>query len=340
MRFAEAGMLWLLLALPLLGVAAWAAAVRRRRAIEAFAGGPAHLDAFRSEVGRHRRATRVLLLLAAAAFGILAAARPQWGTRVEPVTRKGVDVAIVLDTSASMSARDVPPDRFGLARQDARLLLDRLAGDRVALVTFAGRGTTVCPLTPDVTAAGLFLDTIEPDDTSAPGTALADAVRAALQALGPASSSRSRGRAVVLLSDGEDHEGTIDEAVESLRSAGVTVLAVGCGTPDGAPIPAGDGGYKKDRSDKVVTTRLEEDVLQKLAVDTGGRVFRASAGGAEIEEIAHTLAGMESSESATVLRARYEERYQIPLGIALAALAGEALLPDRTRPARRRKGEA
>lgn len=231
MRFAEPAWLLWLAGVPALGVLAWLVAVRRRRALALFAGGSAHLASFVSRVSVHRRAVKALLLLLAAAAGIAALARPQWGMRVEPISHRGVDVVLVLDTSLSMAAPDVPPDRLALARQSARALVGKLAGDRLALVTFAGRATLVCPLTPDTAAVQLFLDTVDVTSVSAPGSALAEALRAALSAFGerPAPGSE-RGRAVVLLSDGEDHEGGIEEVLKELAAADVAVFTVGCGT--------------------------------------------------------------------------------------------------------------
>jgi Ca-activated chloride channel family protein len=336
MRFARPELLWLLLVLPVLGAGMWAVAARRRRALERFAGGAAHRARFLVEVSPHRRAAKTLLWLLAAGSVLVAAARPQWGTRLEPITRTGIDVVVAIDTSRSMAAEDVPPSRLGQATHAAASLLTRLRGNRVALVTFAGRATLICPLTVDHAAAKLFLDTIEIDSAPVPGTALAEALRVALRAFGEPDEAASRTRAVVLFTDGEDHEGEIDEALSELERAGVAVYAVGTGTGGGAPIPVKDEhggieGYKKDREGRVVTTRLDEEALGQVALATDGRYYRATPTEIEIEEIARSLAGLDAHEFGTVLRVRYEERYQLPLGLALAALLAEACLSDRRR---------
>ena len=144
-------------------------------------------------------------------------------------------------------------------------------------------------------------------------------------------------RAVVLFSDGEDHEGGIDEAIALLKRSGASIYSVGCGTAHGGPIPlrsaAGSAdGYKKDQDGKVVTTRLEEDLLEKLALETDGRYYRATPSEVEVEEIAKAIAGMDQKEHGTVLKTRYEERFQIPLAVALLALLAETVLGDRRRP--------
>jgi Ca-activated chloride channel family protein len=336
MRFADSQILWWLLAVPVLGAGVVIAASRRRAALRRFAGGAAQAASFLHEVSPHRRAVKALLLLVAATCGVIAAARPQWGTRLEPITRAGVDVVVAIDTSQSMAAEDVPPNRLGQAVHAAGSLISRLAGNRVGLVTFAGQASLLCPLTVDHGAARLFLQTVELDSAPAPGTALARGLRVAAEAFGRDEGAAPRTRAVVLFTDGEDHEGEIDEALSALTRAGIAVYCVGTGTARGAPIPIKDShrdvaGYKKDRQGRVVTTRLDEEALGRIALETKGRYYRATPAEIEIEEIARGLAGMDAQEFGTVLRVRYEERYQIPLGVALAALIAEAWIGDRRR---------
>lgn len=336
MSFAFPTRLWLLAALPALVAAAWLFARGRRRALARFAGGDARAGAFLDEVNPHLRVVRALLALVAATAGIVALARPQWGTRLEPVTRKGVDVVLALDTSRSMAAQDASPDRLSRAKHGAASLVKSLAGNRIALVTFAGKAVIDCPLTLDAEAVRLFLDAAEIDSVPARGTSLAEAVRVAIRAFGPAAGGEERSRVLVIFSDGEDHEGGEKEALDLLGKARVSVFAVGYGTRRGAPIPSAPGdpstaGYKEDREGRVVTTRLEEEFVGELAVESGGRYFDATGAESEIEEIAQAVAAMDAREFGTVLRARYEERFQIPLALALAALVALTVVPDRRR---------
>jgi Ca-activated chloride channel family protein len=337
MRFASADVLFLLLLVPALASGLWLAAWRRRKLLAAFAAGGRHAARFLSEVSPHARVAKALLLLLAVTAGIVAAARPQWGTRLESVTRKGLDVVIAIDTSQSMAARDVAPDRLGQARHAAASLVDRLGGDRVALVTFAGKASLACPLTLDQEAVKILLDALDVEIVPVAGTALGDALRVATQAFGPQpTTGTARGRALVVFSDGEDHEGGVEEQSRSLRSAGISLYLVGCGTQRGAPIPVGDGadtGYKKDAQGRIVTTRLDEGLLESVALATDGRYYRATAAELEIEEIAKSISGIEATEAGTILKTRYEERFQIPLAIGLLALLGEMVLPDRRRRA-------
>ena len=332
MRFAEPTLLWALLAVPLLLALVLGAGLRRRLSLAAFAGGDAHVARFRGEVSANRRAAKLIAVLIAATAGIVAAARPQWGHGTETITRKGIDLAIVLDTSKSMAAADVAPSRLARGVRAASSLLDHLEGDRIALVTFAGKPAIACPLTLDHEAVRLFLDAVDVEAVSVPGTALAAAIQEGVRALGGPSvdGTEAKGRALIVISDGEDHEGGVEGAIAAVKRAGVVVYGVGCGTDAGAPIPDGESGaYKKDAAGKLVTTRLDERPLRTLAIETGGKYYRATAAEGEVEEIAKALQAMDASGSGTVLKTRWVERFQIPLAIALLALVLETLISDR-----------
>jgi Ca-activated chloride channel family protein len=340
MRFLVPEMLWLIAVLPLIAAAGWWLASRKAAALRRFAGGADHISRFTGDVSSNLRAAKVILLHTALLALIIAAARPQWGTRLEPVTRKGVDVVIVLDNSLSMAAEDLAPSRLDYARHAIDSLLKRLTGDRVALVTFAGQATLACPLTLDHAAVRLFLDTVNAESMQVPGTALADALSLAAAVAAPQEqSAEDRSRVLILFSDGEDHEGGIEEVGEKLEKEGIALFSVGVGSTRGSTIPVRDSigmlqGHKKDREGKVITTRLDENLLEDLALSVGGRYYRATATEIEVEQIAQAITGMDAREYGSVLRARYEERFQIPLLVALAALAAEAVLGDRRRKAR------
>jgi Ca-activated chloride channel family protein len=333
MRFVHPEYLWLVLALPLLSFAGYLSLTRRRRALRRFAGGQEFAARLTGDVSSNRRAVKMLLLYGALVALIIAAARPQWGTRVEEVRRGGADLVVLLDTSLSMAAQDAAPSRLGQARHAIDSLLRKIEGDRVALITFAGRATLSCPLTLDHAAVRLFLETVDAEATSIPGTALREALELAVGAFGDEEAGDpERSRAILLFSDGEDHEGGIDEALDALADAGIAVHAIGTGSTRGAPIPLRDeSGYKKDREGKVVTTRLDEGVLEQLALDSGGRYYRATATESEVDEIAKALSQLDEREFGAVLRSRWEERFQFPLALALLALIAETLLGDRRR---------
>lgn len=339
MRFASPMALWLLSALPPLGLAGLWLHRRRRAALCRFAGGERLAGGFAAGVSLHRRALKALLFGTALLAAILALARPQWGTRLEEVERTGSDVVVLLDTSLSMAAEDLPPNRLAHAVHAVGSLLERIPGDRVALVTFAGEASVNCPLTLDHAAVRLFLEAVDVRAVAAPGSALAEGLVAGVELFEHEASSGSarRGRAIVLFTDGEDHEGGLERALEALGEAGIAVHAVGCGTAAGTPIPLRDATgllteYKKNAEGQVVTSRLSEATLERLALATGGTYHRATPAELEVEEIARALTSLEGGEFGTVVRTRWEERYQFPLAVALAALLAEGLLGDRRRP--------
>lgn len=336
MRFADPRYLWLLLLLPVLAAATWLLFHRRVRALQRFAGGAGFITRFTNEVSVHRRAAKMILFAFFLIAAVLTAARPQWGSLMEEVRREGSDIVVVIDTSLSMAAEDVPPSRLDLARHAVDELLRQLEGDRVALVSFAGRASLSCPLTLDLAAVRLFLDTTDVQSVPVGGTALTEALTVALSAFGEEGSADDRSRAVVLLTDGEDHEGGLEAVLAEYQRGNVPIYAIGVGTTRGAPIPVLDEtglptGYKKDRDGKVVTTRLDDTVLERLALDTGGRYHRATAGRREMEEVARLLSGLDSTEFGSTLRARFEERFQLPLLFAICALLAETVIGDRRR---------
>ncbi len=331
MRFAHPELLWLLLALPLIALAGWIAATRKRRALRRFAGGEEMLARFTAGINPHRRLAKALLLQVALLATLLAVARPQWGRLVDEVKQAGVDVVILMDTSLSMAAEDLAPSRLELARDEIDTLLDSLTGDRVALITFAGLPSLACPLTVDHGAVRLFLDAVEPEVVQVPGTALAEAIELGILAFGdPDLAGADRSRAMVLFTDGEDHEGGIDEALPKLTRAGVVVHAIGVGTTRGGPIPvngeaAGIGRFKKDADDRLVTTRLDEAVLQQLAFETGGFYVRSAPGDFGLERVYQQgIAELQREERESRMAKIWQERFPWFVGAALLFLLIEA----------------
>ncbi len=343
MRFAAPEWLWLLPAMPVLVAAGMFFASRRKAALREFAGGNRHYGLFAAGIGRNRRALKAVLLFSMVFFAILAAARPLWGGRQEPVTRSGNDVILVLDTSLSMACEDASPDRFRRAMLAAESLISRLPGDRIGLVTFSGAAVLNCPLTLDHGAVNMFMDAVDIRSDLVPGTALADALTVALQGFSRQDTA-GRGKSIVLFTDGEDHEAGLDDFIADAGKRNLAVHAIGVGSLKGAPIPVtGEGGgisgFKTDRDDRVVTTRLDEKLLEDLARRTGGVYRRSTAGGEEIEDLADRIRGEEGGELGTVLRIRYEERFQLPLVLAFLALLIEILIPDNAAGRRRKTGK-
>jgi Ca-activated chloride channel family protein len=278
--------------------------------------------------GGARRTMRAVLILAAAAFMILALARPRWGTSLEPIETRGVDVLIAVDVSRSMLTEDVRPNRLALARAAAAELADQLGGDRVGLIAFAGSAQTICPLTLDRGALHLYLSLLSTDLISRQGTVITDAMTTAMELFRQKDRSR---QILVLITDGESHE---DDPVQLAREAareGIIIYTVGVGTPAGQPIPLPGGSYKTDAQGNVVTSRLDVEALRQVAEATGGIYVPAAAAGDAIAEVASRIAGQERGELTEQIRRRQRERYAWPLSVSVIALLLGAALVDRRR---------
>lgn len=334
MRFAHADMLWLLALVPILVLLAVWALAARRRAVRRYAG-PVLAAQLTESVSRGRQTGKSALFVAGVFFGLWALAGPQFGARLEMAQRRGVDVVVCLDVSRSMLARDVKPSRLERARHQIGELLDRLEGDRVGLVLFAGKAFVQCPLTLDYGALRMLLASVDAGSMPSQGTALADAVDLARTCFDEVDRQY---KAIVLLSDGEEHVGDAVRAAEAAGAEGVRLYAVGMGTPEGELIPVvGRGGvdYHRDSEGQYVKTRLGEKVLRDMALAANGAYFRSSLTGREIGAVQGAIANMEQKDVGSERVTRYEERYQIPLALAVLCLAAEFLLSDRVQ----RRGE-
>ncbi len=335
MQFARPEYLNLLWAIPALGVFFYWAFRMRRRKLEKIVSSvlaPRLTD----QHSQGKAVLRACFLLGFFLFGILAAARPQWGTRLETVHRHGVDLIAALDTSYSMNTEDVAPNRMEKSKGEIRHLLRKLEGDRVGLVTFAGAAIVQCPLTLDQGAMELFLDVANAGVIPEPGTSLASAIETATSAF---IEKERKYKVLVLFTDGEDLEGQVEQAIRKAREAGVVIYTVGIGTPQGKPIPIRDSKgdiveYRKDPGGKVVVSSLDERSLAEIASQTGGRYFRATTSENEIDALASDIGGLEKKELESKLFQNYEDKFQYPLAVAILFLIGEAWLTEKRRSGR------
>jgi Ca-activated chloride channel family protein len=332
MRFAQPIYLYGLLALPLLWLFLLWASHRKKKAREAF-GNLDLIARLSSSVSTAKRRWKVALLFVGILLLVVAAARPQLGTRLMMMKRQGLDLVIALDTSASMLTEDIKPNRLEKAKQEIRSLIDKLEGDRVGLVVFAGEAFVQSPLTLDYGAAKMFLEIMDERSVPVPGTAIAAAINTSVGAF---NQKERKYKVLILITDGEDHEGDLEAAAEAAAREGIRVYTIGVGSPAGEPIPirGADGemqGFKKDRNGSVVLSKLDEVALQKIALSTGGKYYRATYGEMELDKIYDEVAGMEKRELASRLMTQYEDRFQYPLFLAVLCFALEAFLTDRRR---------
>jgi Ca-activated chloride channel family protein len=332
MQFATPDALYGLLLIPALVLFLVWAGRRKGKAAERLAQ-PTLLERLSLGVSLRRDRWKATLLLVGVFFVVLALARPQWGQGTDEVMARGVDVFLVLDTSFSMDAPDVAPSRMERARYIASALIDRLQGNRIGLIVFSGTAFVQCPLTLDYGAAKIFLDTVGTGVVPEPGTDILQALEAASRGF---VARDSKFKVVVLLTDGEETEGSALGVAEKAREEGIVIHTVGVGTPGGEPIPMrNESGevtdYIRDDSGQPVLSRLGEETLSRIALETGGKYFRITDQDQEIEEIAGLVAGMEGEELESQLFRRFQERYYWPLSLALLFLLAEALVPRERR---------
>ncbi len=332
MQFATPESFYLLLLLPgFYGLHLWSTMRKKRFAAKV---GDVDLVArlfLRTSLIRERM--KPLLLATSILFLVLALARPQWGQGDQEMYSFGVDVMLVLDTSFSMDATDVPPSRIDRARYVASQLIDNLEGNRIGLVVFAGGAFVQCPLTLDYGAAKIFLDTVTTGIVPEPGTNIAEAVNSAVLGF---QSRNSEHRVIVLLTDGDEETGRLDSIGEKIREEGIVIHAVGMGTPSGEPIPVRNesgevSDYVRDESGQPVLSRLNERALSALAIETGGSYFRVSERDEEIEVVSGLIGDMEGAELQSQVFNIYEERFYWPLAVALIFLLVDTLVPRQRR---------
>jgi len=281
-----------------------------------------------------RRLQRWLFILALA-FLSVGLANPRIGTRYEEVVREGIDIVLVVDVSKSMDSQDIRPSRLAKTRYELAHFIRGMKGDRIGIVPFAGDAYPLLPLTLDYSAARMFLDLLGTDLIPVSGTDIATAIRTALDVF-PKEEDKVRDRAIVLVSDGEDHEGNVEAATQMAAKAGVRIFTVGMALAKGDPIPVFDdegnhAGWMTDNEGNVITSRLNEQVLQDIASATGGDYRKATQGDMAFREIYKELFRLEKSEFESRRITGYEDRFQPLLIIALALLLLQSLLPLGTR---------
>jgi len=321
--------LWLLAGVAFLGLLWGVMNWRERRRLRVWAD----REMFSRLIPDYRRwrpIAKMILTLLGTALLVVTLANPLMGKKQEKGKRSGSDIAICLDVSNSMMAEDVKPNRLSRSKQVVNNLLNTMTGDRVSLIVYAGTSFIEMPLTNDYNAAKLFLDQVDCSMIAAQGTAIGDAIGKAMETFGYGDEDRewvaNKGRAIIVISDGENHE---DDAVGAAKKAykeGIRVCTIGLGGPEGTPIPTGNGAYRRDKDGNVIITRLNEQMLRDIA-KAGKGVY--VSGTENIDEITSLLENLEKNDFEEEVFSSYESRYQYPLAAGLFLLLAEVFVFER-----------
>jgi len=323
MRFYEPQILYYLLLVPFVYGLFLISGRRRKKTLQAL-GDAGMLDRFSTKRVSRGFLTQGAVICAAIFFFLLALARPQAGTRIEPVTVRGSDLYIAIDLSRSMTVEDVKPNRLERAKLDALEIVRSLTGDRVGLILFAQDAFVQCPLTNDYDAISAFISSLSssPGETAAGGTSLEAPLKIALDSLVPGEETYAL---VVLLTDGESTTGDHRRTLKAVKKRGIRVFCIGIGTKGGAPIPMYDEsgkrtGYKKDKTGKVVISAMRDDLLRSISRETSGAYYQADRTVDEAKKMVAAVRDMKKRELQTKRFTVYEDRFQMPLGAGIGLL--------------------
>jgi Ca-activated chloride channel family protein len=326
-RFANPHILYLLLIVPVAVALFIFAQVRRRRRLERFASSSL-LAQLTPSASPARVRTKFILYTLAVVFLVLAAARPQVGSKLREEHQKGIEMMLVVDVSNSMLAEDFEPNRLDRTKFAIDRVVESMKQDRIGVVAFAGEAQVQLPITSDYRMARAFARKLSPAMVRTQGTDLGAAIKLASMSF----SSQSEGsRVMILITDGENHESDALEAAQAAAEKGIAIYTIGIGTPEGAPIMIG-GDYLTDENGDMVVSKLDEKMLQEIASATGGAYVRATKQSIGLKEIVDRLKELDESDLATTRFEAFDEQYQYPLAVALLLLLVEWLILDRRNP--------
>ena len=301
----------------------------RKKAIRDFGDWPV-MRRLMPAYSTNRPAIKAILLLFICTFLVLGLANPQMGNKMETVKREGVEIIIALDVSNSMLAEDIKPNRLQQAKLAISQLIKRLRNDKLGLVVFAGQAYVQIPLTTDYSAARMFLSSVNTNIVPVQGTAIGAAIELSMESF---DESTQGNKALVIISDGENHEDDAIELAKTAQEAGIQVHTIGIGSPDGVPIPVfnryGQKDFRRDNEGNVVITKLNEAMMQQVAAAGGGTFVRATNVTTALKLVFDKINELEKEEFETAKVADYESWFQIPLAIALFLLVLEFLILPR-----------
>lgn len=301
----------------------------RKKAIRSL-GDDAVVAQLMPDVSTIKQGVKFIILLGAISFLIIGIVNPQIGSKLSEVKRKGADVMIALDVSNSMKAEDLSPNRLERAKQAISKLLDKLEGDRIGIVVFAGEAFVQLPITTDYAAAKLFLETIDTDVIPTQGTAIGSAIRLAMESFGH---DMGKNKTVIVISDGENHEDDALKAAQEAVERGISVNTIGMGSPSGSPIPiyknGTQTGFKKDKDGNTVVTKLNEEMLEELAAAGNGAYVHASNSETGLNAIIDEVNKLEKKNFESKMYSDYDDKFYYFLAPALLLLIVELFINER-----------
>ena len=325
-RFAHPETLYLLALVPLLIILFVWGRARRKKQLRNF-GEERLIGLLTPDVSPSKPVWKFYITLVGITAMILVIAGPQFGSKLQTTTKKGVELIIALDVSNSMMAEDIVPNRLERSKQAISQLVDKLGNDKIGLIVFAGDAYTQLPITTDYASAKMFLSTINTDMIPVQGTAIGKAINLGIRSFGP---QEDVSRAIIVITDGENHEDDAIKAAEAAQEKGITVYTLGMGLPKGAPIPiGGNNNFKKDRDGNVVITKLNEKMLQEVAIAGGGKSMRASNSNIGLNELMKEINNMEKSEIEAKVYSEYDDQFQWIAWLALIFLIAEIFILER-----------
>lgn len=327
-RFAHPEYFWALLLIPVLTFLFVYFRIQRRNALRKF-GEPELVSLLMPNVSGVRPVVRFILVMLALSLFIAGIARPQFGSKLKKVKRQGVEIVIALDVSNSMMAEDIKPNRLERAKRAIDRLISKLKDDKIGLIVFAGDAYTQLPITSDYNSAQLFLSSVNPEMIPKQGTAVGAAIGMAKRSF---TASTEASKAIIVITDGENHEDDAVAAAEEAHKDGIVVHTIGMGLPQGAPIPVragGQGEYRKDKDGNVVITRLDEVTLQKIAAAGGGIYLRANTAQVGLDDLFDEINKMQKTEMEARTFSEYEEQFQYFFAAGLLLLLLEFFMLER-----------
>lgn len=326
-RFEDPIYLWLLLLVPILLLLRFLTYKRRIAKLKKF-GDIALVRELMPDVSKYRPTVKFVLILTALTLVILMLARPQTGTKISNESRSGIETIITVDISNSMLAKDVVPSRLDKSKLLVENLIDNFTEDRIGLIVFAGEAFVQLPITNDYVSAKMFLQNMDPSLISTQGTDLARAIRLAMNSF---SQQENIGRAIIVITDGEDHEGGALEAAKEAKKKGINVFILGVGSSNGAPIPVGNG-YLTDASGKTVMTALNEQMCQEVAQAGNGTYIHVDNTSEAQEKLNSEISKFQKGTTQSVVYSEYDEQFQAFGILVLLLLIAEVCILEAKNP--------